>query len=88
MTWNERVLGKLSAAALAAWHLPGLPACRSADPDLFFPQPGESADAAMAICAGCPVRAECLELARTNGEQFGIWGGVDLEAETRLARPA
>jgi hypothetical protein len=75
-------------AAPAAWHLPGLPACRDADPGLFFPPPGESADAAMAICAGCPVRAECLELALANGERFGVWGGVDLAAGAGLARPA
>jgi hypothetical protein len=79
-------------AAPAAWHLPGLPACRDADPGLFFPGPGESADAAVAICAGCPVRAECLELAHANGERFGVWGGVDLQAEAEdeagLGRPA
>jgi hypothetical protein len=77
-----------ATAAPAAWHLPGLPACRDADPGLFFPQPGESADAAIAICAGCPVRAECLELALAYGERFGVWGGVDLEAGAGLARPA
>jgi WhiB family redox-sensing transcriptional regulator len=76
------------AAAPAAWDLPGMPACRHADPDLFFPGPGESADPAIAICAACPVRAECLALARANGERFGVWGGVDLEAEAGLARLA
>jgi WhiB family redox-sensing transcriptional regulator len=74
--------------APAAWRLPGVPACRDSDPDLFFPGPGESADPAKAICAACRVRAECLALARANGERFGIWGGVDLEAEAGLRRPA
>ena len=64
------------------------PACWGADPDLFFPLPGQSADPAKAICAGCAVRAECLALARARGEQFGIWGGVDLGAEAGTARPA
>ena len=64
------------------------PACWGADPDLFFPLPGQSADPARAICAGCHVRAECLALARARGEQFGIWGGVDLGAEAGTARSA
>ncbi len=41
-------------------------ACRSVDPDVFFPtaEAGPVYDAqvavAKAVCAGCPVRAECL----------------------------
>jgi WhiB family redox-sensing transcriptional regulator len=74
----------------AAWVLPPGAACRGADPALFFPAPGDSdQDArAMAICAACQVRAECLAAARANGERYGIWGGVNLEIETRRACPA
>ena len=68
--------------------LSAAPACWGADPDLFFPLPGQSADPAKAICAACPVRAECLALARARGEQFGIWGGADLGAEAGTARSA
>ena len=64
------------------------PACWGADPDLFFPLPRESADPAKAICAACAVRAECLARARARGEQFGVWGGVDLAAEAGTARSA
>ena len=74
--------------AFAAGGLPDGPACAGADPDLFFPLPRESADPAMAICAACAVRVDCLALARARGEQFGIWGGVDLGAEAGTARPA
>ena len=74
--------------ASAAGGLPAGPACWGADPDLFFPLPGESADPAQAICAGCAVRAECLARARVRGERFGVWGGVDLGAEAGTARPA
>ena len=32
------------------------------------------------VCAGCDVRAECLEQALSNGERYGVWGGMtDLE---------
>lgn len=69
------------AGALA---LPGA-ACRAADPDLFFPDRGDAAAeaAAVAICAGCPVRVACYARAVRNGERFGIWGGINLEDAPR-----
>ena len=80
--------GPAAPVASAAGGLPDGPACWGADPDLFFPLPGEPADPATAICAACHVRAECLALARARGEQFGIWGGVDLGAGAGTARSA
>jgi WhiB family redox-sensing transcriptional regulator len=60
-------------------------ACRGLDPDLFFPVWGASATEAKAVCATCPVAAECLEFALANGEHFGIWGGVP-ERQRRTMR--
>jgi WhiB family redox-sensing transcriptional regulator len=35
---------------------------------------------AKAVCAGCPVQMDCLELAIATDERYGIWGGMtDLE---------
>lgn len=65
------------------WHERA--ACRGLDPDLFFPERGESTTAAKAICADCPVRPECLGFALTENEKFGIWGGKS-ERERRAAR--
>jgi hypothetical protein len=65
--------------APAAWALPGDGACRDEDPDLFFPEPGEDDTKAKAICEWCPIRAQCLALAIANREEYGIWGGVNLE---------
>lgn len=54
-------------------------ACRGEDPDLFFPpEDGNAVDAnrkARAICAGCPVAAQCLEFALAAPERWGTWGG-------------
>ena len=36
----------------------------------------ELAQTAVELCAGCPVRQECLDYALAVDEQFGIWGGV------------
>jgi len=34
------------------------------------------------VCAGCAVRAECLQEALDRGERFGVWGGLS-EGERR-----
>lgn len=47
-----------------------LAACRTADPELFFD--GDLTAAAVKVCMGCPVWAECT-LANV-GEQHGVWG--------------
>jgi WhiB family redox-sensing transcriptional regulator len=56
-------------------------ACTAADPALFFPETGDAAAEAraVAICAACPVRAACYEMAEQNGERSGIWGGINFE---------
>lgn len=66
--------------------------CRDADPDLFFPTSKEGAEQALAICASCPVRPECLDYALEAGERFGVWGGLTekqrRKAALRLRRSA
>lgn len=64
-------------------------ACRGLAHDdaarMFFPARGESTEPAKAVCARCPVRAECLEYALRNHEKFGIFGGKS-ERERRQIR--
>lgn len=60
--------------------------CRHLNPDLFFPERGEPVTAAKAVCAGCPVRAECLDYALANGEKHGIWGGTSERERRRMRR--
>jgi WhiB family transcriptional regulator, redox-sensing transcriptional regulator len=43
-------------------------------------------EACKAVCASCPVRDTCLELAMANREHFGIWGGLTVEERTALRR--
>lgn len=61
-------------------------ACAGVDPALFFPGRGEETKSARAICAGCPVREDCLEYALRTGEKFGIWGGKSERERRRLRR--
>ena len=70
-----------------------LAACRTADPELFFPVSvsGRSLDQAMeakALCAACPVRAECLAFALETGQVHGIWGGRTEEERRQALRRA
>jgi WhiB family redox-sensing transcriptional regulator len=65
-------------------------ACRSADPELFFPisdsGPGREQTArAQAICATCRVRRECLAFALRTAQIHGIWAGTT-EHERAAAR--
>ncbi|MEU1040666.1 WhiB family transcriptional regulator [Streptomyces sp. NPDC005551] len=66
-------------------------ACRTADPDLFFPI-GNTGPAllqiheAKAVCQGCPVREECLEWALEAGQTQGVWGGTSEDERRALRR--
>jgi WhiB family transcriptional regulator, redox-sensing transcriptional regulator len=60
--------------------------CTEVDPEIFFPERGGSSKAARAVCAHCPVRANCLEYALNNKEQFGIWGGTSERERRRLRK--
>lgn len=51
-------------------------ACIGAEPDIFFPERGESPARAKAFCARCPVRQECLEQALDDDERHGVFGGT------------
>jgi WhiB family redox-sensing transcriptional regulator len=66
-------------------------ACLLADPDLFFPissvGPAErQITRAKMICAGCPVRQECLDFALSQSLAYGSWGGTTPEDRQRDRR--
>jgi WhiB family redox-sensing transcriptional regulator len=63
-------------------------ACRSADPELFFPVSASGpslsqATKAKAICSACQVRRACLAFALTTRQAHGIWGGTSEEERRR-----
>ena len=49
--------------------------CATVGGDAWFPDVGDPAADAKRVCAGCPVRVECLDYALAHGEQHGVWGG-------------
>lgn len=65
--------------AAGAWTEQAL--CAQSDPDAWFPDTGVNAAAALRVCARCPVRVQCLELALSGADTWrgistGIWGGT------------
>jgi WhiB family transcriptional regulator, redox-sensing transcriptional regulator len=73
-----------------SWRLAA--ACRSADPELFFPvsESGRALEQiaeAKAICAGCPVQRHCLAFALRTRQTHGIWGGRTELERHHVRRP-
>lgn len=60
--------------------------CLGVNPDLFYPERGESTREAKAVCKACDVRPDCLEYALKGGEKFGIWGGTSERERRRIRR--
>ncbi|MEN3265572.1 MAG: WhiB family transcriptional regulator, redox-sensing transcriptional regulator [Pseudonocardia sp.] len=64
-------------------------ACRTEDPELFFPVgiAGPALDQlieAKSVCHRCPVAAECLAWALDTGQRAGVWGGLSEDERYQL----
>ena len=59
-------------------------------PDVsWFPERGESPEAAKAVCGRCAVRDECLAYGRAVDGPYlgsGVWGGLSPQARRALRR--
>lgn len=66
-------------------------ACRSEDPELFFPV-GTTGPAlqqiedAKSVCRRCPVISPCLEFAMRTSQDEGIWGGTTTDERRALKK--
>ena len=56
----------------------------TAEYDPFFADTADLQAEAIAICATCPVRDDCLTFAVRTGQQYGIWGGQPQQIIRRL----
>jgi len=61
-------------------------ACRGVETEVFFPERGDTMRhrEAMSVCAGCPVRLDCL--AANINEGPGVFGGTSAVERRRLRR--
>ena len=76
-------ISRLPGPVAALWEWQSQGACRRVDPAVFFHPEGERGparrrrdDAAKAVCASCPVLAQCRQHALTVREPYGVWGGM------------
>lgn len=62
--------------------------CRTADPNIFFPEDGDKdgEKKAVEICKQCPVANQCLDFALLKREKSGIWGGKTERERRRILR--
>lgn len=51
-------------------------ACRDEDPEIFFHEGTGNVAEAKAVCAGCPVRPDCLSYVLTQDIREGVAGGL------------
>jgi len=65
-------------------------ACRGSEIGPYFPHSGGSSAGvqARAVCAVCPVQAECLAHALAHSQLQGIWGGTSEQQRRALRREA
>jgi WhiB family transcriptional regulator, redox-sensing transcriptional regulator len=78
----------VATKAISSWW--DLAACRSADPELFFPISITGAGRAevtraKALCARCPIREQCLDYALDSHQVYGVWGGTSEEERRVIA---
>jgi WhiB family transcriptional regulator, redox-sensing transcriptional regulator len=67
-----------------------LAACRSVDPELFFPvseigPARRQVASAKAVCETCAARQRCLDYALDTRQVHGVWGGLTVEERRVLA---
>ena len=81
----ECVLESCMSADSAATARLDLP-CQVADADLWFAEDPRDLERAKAMCAECPLRAQCLQAALDRSEPWGVWGGEIFERGAVIAR--
>jgi WhiB family redox-sensing transcriptional regulator len=74
----------LARAADRSWMADA--ACRTHDPEMWFPRAGLPDRLALIICGYCPVRERCADYAEEIHERNGVWGGRTFGERSRRAR--
>ena len=67
----------------APWKQHGL--CIGTSVEIWFPERGDETRQQKALCAGCPVKWQCLRYSLDGLDRHGIWGGTS-ERDRRAIR--
>ena len=86
---------RLPKPVVESWEWQYQGACRSLPTEMFFHPDGERGPrrvarekAAKAVCASCPVIAQCRAHALATQEPYGIWGGLSEEERFEIISKA
>ena len=86
---------RLPKPVVESWEWQYQGACRSLPTEMFFHPDGERGPrrvarekAAKAVCASCPVIAQCRAHALAAQEPYGIWGGLSEEERFEIISKA
>lgn len=60
--------------------------CAEVDPEIFYPEKGQSTREAKRLCLTCSVSEQCLQYALRNNEDAGIWGGTSPQERKEMRR--
>ena len=60
--------------------------CQS-EPERWVGDDPDEREEAAHECGTCPLRAECYARAIENGEEWGVWGGIDLRPGSQRRTP-
>jgi WhiB family transcriptional regulator, redox-sensing transcriptional regulator len=63
-------------------------ACSEEPVETFVGDVGTTYGRARELCAGCPVRTECLAFALADADIVGYWGGTSTRERARMRRAA
>ena len=89
MSQNETIRGPRYPKR-ARFQLEHIPACRTDPEQMFLPDgirgPAKYAHmaAAKAICSSCQLWEQCRRESILNGEEYGVWGGLDADERSRI----
>lgn len=76
--------GSALAASLPPSEVLSTALCAQVDPDLWFPEKGENAREAIAICEACPALEACRRWALDTRPPYGVFGGLSPRQRRRI----
>jgi WhiB family redox-sensing transcriptional regulator len=81
---TERGLTRGTCNTIDDWR--DLAACRGKPTAWWFPDRGDTFELVLArrVCAGCPVRSECLAFALGEPDIEGVWCGMTAQQRRRM----
>ena len=73
----------------SSWRVRAACAGSAAEPNIWYPKRGDvlpELKKLRAVCATCPVSAECLDYALVPNQRYGVWAGTTEKQRLEMRR--